>query len=118
VGNAAYAAYVDAVRALGAAHGLPVFRRSEVMKYWLDGKRFTPATMLSAGQLHMTDDQLPLPCQTDGRCDRAHGDTGGAASRRSGDKAAERTQCRPQRRESQVKNGSNEPPAGDGGGQR
>jgi acyl-CoA thioesterase I len=46
--------------ALGAAHGLPVFRRGEVMKYWLDGRRFTPATMLSAGQLHMTDAQLPL----------------------------------------------------------
>jgi lysophospholipase L1-like esterase len=54
-GNATYAAYVDAVRALGAAHGLPVFRRSEVMKYWLDSKQFTPATMLSADQLHMTD---------------------------------------------------------------
>ena len=25
------------------------------MKYWLDSKRFTPATMLSADQLHMTD---------------------------------------------------------------
>jgi acyl-CoA thioesterase I len=54
-GNATYAAYVEAVRALGAAHGLPVFRRSEVMKYWLDSKQFTPATMLSADQLHMTD---------------------------------------------------------------
>jgi acyl-CoA thioesterase I len=54
-GNTTYAAYVDAVRALGAAHGLPVFRRSEVMKYWLDSKQFTPATMLSADQLHMTD---------------------------------------------------------------
>jgi lysophospholipase L1-like esterase len=54
-GNAAYAAYVDAVRALGAAHGLPVFRRSEVMKYWLDSKQFTPATLLSPDQLHMTD---------------------------------------------------------------
>jgi acyl-CoA thioesterase-1 len=54
-GNATYAAYVDAVRALGAAHGLPVFRRSEVMKYWLDSKQFTPSTMLSADQLHMTD---------------------------------------------------------------
>jgi len=54
-GNATYAAYVDAVRTLGAAHGLPVFRRSDVMKYWLDSKQFTPATMLSADQLHMTD---------------------------------------------------------------
>ena len=54
-GNATYAAYVDAVRALGAAHGLPVFRRSEVMKYWLDTRQFTPATMLSSDQLHMTD---------------------------------------------------------------
>jgi acyl-CoA thioesterase I len=54
-GNTTYAAYVDAVRALGAAHGLPVFRRNEVMKYWLDSKQFTPATMLSADQLHMTD---------------------------------------------------------------
>lgn len=53
--NATYAAYVDAVRALGAAHGLPVFRRSEVMKYWLDAKQFTPSTMLSPDQLHMTD---------------------------------------------------------------
>jgi acyl-CoA thioesterase I len=54
-GDATYAAYVDAVRALGAAHRLPVFRRNEVMKYWLDSKQFTPATMLSADQLHMTD---------------------------------------------------------------
>ncbi|UEM21572.1 GDSL-type esterase/lipase family protein [Skermanella mucosa] len=54
-GNATYAAYVDAVRALGAAHGIPVFRRSEVMKHWLDNKQFTPATMLSSDQLHMTD---------------------------------------------------------------
>jgi len=54
-GNVTYAAYVDAVRALGAAHGVPVFRRNEVMKYWLDSKQFTPATMLSADQLHMTD---------------------------------------------------------------
>jgi len=54
-GNVTYAAYVDAVRALGAAYGLPVFRRNEVMKYWLDSKQFTPATMLSADQLHMTD---------------------------------------------------------------
>jgi lysophospholipase L1-like esterase len=53
--NATYAAYVDAVRALGAAHGLPVFRRSEVMKHWLDAGQFTPATMLSPDQLHMTD---------------------------------------------------------------
>lgn len=55
VGNATYAAYVDAVRALGAAHGIPVFRRNEVMKHWLDSKQFTPATMLSSDQLHMTD---------------------------------------------------------------
>lgn len=55
VGNATYAAYVDAVRALGAAHGVPVFRRSEVMKHWLDSKQFTPDTMLSSDQLHMTD---------------------------------------------------------------
>jgi acyl-CoA thioesterase-1 len=54
-GNATYSGYVDAVRALGAAQGVPVFRRSEVMKYWLDSKQFTPATMLSADQLHMTD---------------------------------------------------------------
>jgi len=54
-GNMTYAAYIDAIRALGAAHGLPVFRRSEIMKYWLDSKQFTPATMLSADQLHMTD---------------------------------------------------------------
>ena len=55
VGNATYAAYVDAVRALGAAHGIPVFRRNEVMKHWLDSKQFTPTTMLSSDQLHMTD---------------------------------------------------------------
>jgi acyl-CoA thioesterase I len=55
VGNATYSAYVDAVRTLGAAHGLAVFRRSDVMKYWLESKQFTPATMLSADQLHMTD---------------------------------------------------------------
>jgi acyl-CoA thioesterase-1 len=53
--NVTYAAYVDAVRALGAAHGLPVFRRSEVMKHWLDAGQFTPSTMLSPDQLHMTD---------------------------------------------------------------
>ena len=40
---------------LRAAHGVLVFRRNEVMKYWLDSKQFTPATMLSADQLHMTD---------------------------------------------------------------
>jgi acyl-CoA thioesterase-1 len=55
VGNATYSAYVDAVRTLGAAHGLSVFRRSDVMKYWLESKQFTPTTMLSADQLHMTD---------------------------------------------------------------
>ncbi|WP_192499222.1 SGNH/GDSL hydrolase family protein [Skermanella pratensis] len=54
-GNATYAAFVDAVRALGAAHGIPVFRRNEVMKHWLDSKQFTPATMLSSDQVHMTD---------------------------------------------------------------
>ncbi|WP_051512753.1 SGNH/GDSL hydrolase family protein [Skermanella stibiiresistens] len=54
-GNATYAAYVDAVRALGAANGVPVFRRSAVMRYWLDHKQFTATTMLSGDQLHMTD---------------------------------------------------------------
>ena len=117
-GNATYAAYVDAVRALGAAHGLPVFRRSEVMKYWLDSKQFTPATMLSADQLHMTDASYHCLAQLMADAIVPTAISGGAAFRQSGDQAAERPQRRPQRREAQVKNGSDEPPAGDGGGQR
>jgi lysophospholipase L1-like esterase len=47
--------YTDAVRAVGAALGVPVVRRSALMKHWLADGLLTPAQMLAPDGLHMTD---------------------------------------------------------------
>ena len=80
-GNATYAAYVDAVRALGAAHGaarLPAERGDEI----LAGQQAVhPGNHAFSRSASHDRRQLPLPCPADGRCDRADDDAGGAASR-------------------------------------
>lgn len=54
-GDGAFLAAVATVRDLGAEFGLPVVARFDFMKEWLDDGRFTPADLLSADGLHMTD---------------------------------------------------------------
>jgi len=53
--NPAYREAIAAVRAVGAAAGVPVFKRHDVMTYWLKAGRFTVPAMLSPDGLHMTD---------------------------------------------------------------
>ncbi|MGQ9369712.1 SGNH/GDSL hydrolase family protein [Azospirillum sp. ST 5-10] len=50
-----YAAYVDAVQALGRELGVPVVDRHSVMKWWLDSGRFTADAILSPDGYHMRD---------------------------------------------------------------
>lgn len=56
VPDAVVAAYVQAVRALGQAHGLPVVRRYDLMRAWAGGSRFRQAGLLGPDAIHMTDD--------------------------------------------------------------
>ena len=91
------------------------------MKYWLDSKQFTPATMLSSDQLHMTDASYHCLAQlmADVIVPIAISAANPAAqpSANQAIKLLSGPECRPQRREAQVKNGSDKPPAGHGGGQ-
>ena len=48
-------AYIELVRALGAAYGLPVIRRFELMQRWLAEGRMTAAEMVTEDDLHMAD---------------------------------------------------------------
>jgi acyl-CoA thioesterase-1 len=49
------AAYTEAVRAVGAALGVPVVRRHTLMQHWLADGLLTAAQMLAPDGLHMTD---------------------------------------------------------------
>jgi acyl-CoA thioesterase-1 len=48
-------AYVQAVRNLGSAYGVPVNRRHELMRGWLESGRFRYGDIVTADDLHMAD---------------------------------------------------------------
>lgn len=48
-------AYVRAIRATGAALGVPVLRRWDIMRAWAASELFPKAALASADGLHMTD---------------------------------------------------------------
>ena len=48
-------AYVQAVRDLGAEYGIPVNRRHELMRGWLDSGRFRYGDIVTEDDLHMAD---------------------------------------------------------------
>lgn len=47
--------YIDHLRAMAAQEGVAMFPRYEVMKHWIRSGQFTPATMIDADGLHLTD---------------------------------------------------------------
>jgi acyl-CoA thioesterase I len=47
--------YREAVRSVGAELGVPVIRRADLMRKWVDEKRLTSNQLLSGDGFHMTD---------------------------------------------------------------
>lgn len=48
-------AYLHNLATIGAVNRVPVFRRYEVMKHWVKSGQMTPAGMIDADGLHLTD---------------------------------------------------------------
>lgn len=48
-------AYLDYITRLASFRHVPVIRRYEMMKYWLDSQQMTEAEMIAADGLHQTD---------------------------------------------------------------
>jgi len=52
---AGYQTYLELLREIGAAHGVPVFRRYELMKHLVDSEQFSIDELLASDRFHMND---------------------------------------------------------------
>jgi acyl-CoA thioesterase-1 len=53
--HASYPVVEDGIATIAKEEGIPIFRRFEIMRHWLQAKQLDFATMLSPDQLHLND---------------------------------------------------------------